>query len=312
MEDDQTKSVVSRVLVLFIGVASAALVVAVYHCVSVGWCARRRPRPSPPSEQRLVSTQRQIPSSIESSIIDLIPIHKYKKTRDLGRGDDEDDGTCAICLCEFEEGEDLRMMPECLHFFHAPCIDMWLYSHVTCPLCRATPTPTPSPSPHIFRLSRESDATRLVMPLMSERPAYLGVQSHMWCTRRNTPVRQRQWASQNRPTDIEDFTVTPSLTELLPSYKYSKDVGLVCKTEGGSCSVCLCEFKEGEPVRVLPECLHSFHVPCIDMWLYSHTNCPICRTDAMPTQEPVGRRSGSDQARLSPASGQQSVGHATR
>lgn len=29
--------------------------------------------------------------------------------------------------------------------------------------------------------------------------------------------------------------------------------------------------------RDLPKCHHGFHVECIDMWLSSHTNCPICR-----------------------------------
>ncbi|KAL9351671.1 hypothetical protein Peur_054351 [Populus x canadensis] len=43
-------------------------------------------------------------------------------------------------------------------------------------------------------------------------------------------------------------------------------------------------FEEGEELRTLPECLHSYHVACIDMWFYSHSNCPICRTDATPSQ----------------------------
>lgn len=29
--------------------------------------------------------------------------------------------------------------------------------------------------------------------------------------------------------------------------------------------------------RCLPKCGHGFHVECIDMWLSSHSNCPICR-----------------------------------
>ncbi|CAH9084644.1 unnamed protein product [Cuscuta epithymum] len=50
--------------------------------------------------------------------------------------------------------------------------------------------------------------------------------------------------------------------------------------EDGDCSnccVCLSEFEEGERVRVLPKCNHAFHIHCIDTWLASHTNCPICR-----------------------------------
>lgn len=63
----------------------------------------------------------------------------------------------------------------------------------------------------------------------------------------------------------------------LTSFKYKK------KLEGGvsdnyECPICLCYFEEGEEVKKLPRCKHLFHAPCIDMWLYSHYDCPICRT----------------------------------
>lgn len=47
--------------------------------------------------------------------------------------------------------------------------------------------------------------------------------------------------------------------------------------ESSDCSVCLSEFQENERLRLLPECSHAFHVPCIDTWLKSHSNCPLCR-----------------------------------
>ncbi|KAK7385341.1 hypothetical protein VNO78_31057 [Psophocarpus tetragonolobus] len=56
--------------------------------------------------------------------------------------------------------------------------------------------------------------------------------------------------------------------------KYKKNEGLV---EGTECSVCLNEFQEEETLRLLPKCNHAFHIPCIDTWLRSHTNCPLCR-----------------------------------
>jgi len=43
------------------------------------------------------------------------------------------------------------------------------------------------------------------------------------------------------------------------------------------CPICLAEFMEGEKVRVLPECCHSFHADCIDAWLVSNASCPSCR-----------------------------------
>ncbi|KAJ0234979.1 RING-H2 finger protein ATL74 [Hirschfeldia incana] len=43
------------------------------------------------------------------------------------------------------------------------------------------------------------------------------------------------------------------------------------------CAICLGEFADGEKVRVLPPCNHSFHMSCIDTWLVSHSSCPNCR-----------------------------------
>ncbi|MCO5573669.1 hypothetical protein L7F22_027441 [Adiantum nelumboides] len=53
---------------------------------------------------------------------------------------------CVVCLSEFQQDEKGRMLPSCKHCFHIECIDMWFYSHSTCPLCRAMVMPPLSPS----------------------------------------------------------------------------------------------------------------------------------------------------------------------
>ncbi|KAL9671643.1 hypothetical protein QQ045_009213 [Rhodiola kirilowii] len=52
--------------------------------------------------------------------------------------------------------------------------------------------------------------------------------------------------------------------------------------EGLECAVCLAEVVEGEKARMLPNCSHGFHVGCIDMWLQSHSTCPLCRSPIGP------------------------------
>ncbi|ESQ55626.1 hypothetical protein EUTSA_v10025810mg [Eutrema salsugineum] len=60
------------------------------------------------------------------------------------------------------------------------------------------------------------------------------------------------------------------------------------KINGTDCSICLGEFNEDESLRLLPRCNHIFHVVCIDRWLKSHSNCPLCRAKIIvpSTQEP--------------------------
>jgi hypothetical protein len=48
-------------------------------------------------------------------------------------------GCCAVCLEELRDGALVRMLASCKHYFHVECVDVWLLSHATCPVCRGSP-----------------------------------------------------------------------------------------------------------------------------------------------------------------------------
>ncbi|KAL7238989.1 hypothetical protein ACSBR2_004979 [Camellia fascicularis] len=66
-----------------------------------------------------------------------------------------------------------------------------------------------------------------------------------------------------------------------PRFPFSKDRG------GGindsMCSICLCEYREAEMLRMLPDCRHYFHFTCVDAWLKLNASCPVCRNSPLPT-----------------------------
>jgi Ring finger domain len=54
---------------------------------------------------------------------------------------------CSICLADYKDTDVLRVLPDCGHMFHVTCVDLWLKSRPTCPVCRASPMPSPMPTP---------------------------------------------------------------------------------------------------------------------------------------------------------------------
>ncbi|KAJ3682521.1 hypothetical protein LUZ60_015094 [Juncus effusus] len=75
--------------------------------------------------------------------------------------------------------------------------------------------------------------------------------------------------------------VDPKLIKSIPVVKFSKTEDKKSKKMNRSfheCSVCLAEFQEKESLKILPGCLHPFHVDCIDTWLQFNVNCPMCRS----------------------------------
>jgi hypothetical protein len=47
--------------------------------------------------------------------------------------------------------------------------------------------------------------------------------------------------------------------------------------ELGMCTICQENFTDGERVRAISKCQHTFHIDCIDKWLSKKGACPLCR-----------------------------------
>ena len=59
---------------------------------------------------------------------------------DNGTGD-----TCAVCIEDYESGDELRAL-DCGHAFHKDCIDPWLITkRACCPVCKHVIAPPPPP-----------------------------------------------------------------------------------------------------------------------------------------------------------------------
>uniref|UniRef100_A0A0E0JFI6 RING-type E3 ubiquitin transferase n=1 Tax=Oryza punctata TaxID=4537 RepID=A0A0E0JFI6_ORYPU len=83
---------------------------------------------------------------LDASALAALPVTAYRKNGDGGSGGGEGSNhggpgataaDCAVCLSELADGEKVRELPNCRHVFHVECVDAWLRSRTTCPLCRA-------------------------------------------------------------------------------------------------------------------------------------------------------------------------------
>ncbi|XP_073030459.1 RING-H2 finger protein ATL16-like [Primulina eburnea] len=80
---------------------------------------------------------------LTEAAIRSIPVFKFNK----GNGKEpavQNSSECVVCLIEFQEEEQLRIIPNCGHFFHIDCIDVWLQNNANCPLCRTSVSATPT------------------------------------------------------------------------------------------------------------------------------------------------------------------------
>lgn len=120
------------------------------------------------------------------------------------------------------------------------------------------------------------------------------------------------------PMNFHGKSMDARMVELLPRFMFRSDCSTLCQT-GGTCAICLEDYKDGEVLRVLP-CQHGgtfsvilsnapalcvvdnvnknllaeFHLSCVDSWLTKWgTFCPVCKLD-VKTKFAYSRVSGQN------------------
>ncbi|XP_020203717.1 E3 ubiquitin-protein ligase Os04g0590900 [Cajanus cajan] len=136
--DDDSGPNFSPLVIAIIGILATAFLLVSYYTLISKYCGLRESPLRDPNDELQENhnhNQNHEPchastTGLDESLIKSIAVFKYKKG--YNRVTD-----CSVCLSEFQDNESVRLLPKCSHVFHLPCIDTWLKSHSTCPLCRA-------------------------------------------------------------------------------------------------------------------------------------------------------------------------------
>ncbi|CAA0842462.1 E3 ubiquitin-protein ligase ATL4 [Striga hermonthica] len=122
---------------LSIGIIIIILASAIIASASIYLIRRRRcrgssaadPHPDQPHPRR---------ATAPDELLDSLPLFDFRSVAPGAAAS----GDCAVCLSRFEPRDRLRLLPLCCHAFHVACIDAWIASSQTCPLCRSPVLPS--------------------------------------------------------------------------------------------------------------------------------------------------------------------------
>lgn len=180
---------------------------------------------------------------------------------------------------------------DCIYICDSTC-PYTCYPYVDLDYYIPPPPPPPSLQPQLSSKHHQNISPYVIISVALFASLFLLVSYYLiivknclnWNRRRTPPTQagsDEDFFDENRAPDIDHpiwyintIGLQPSVIDKITIFKYKTGDGMV---EGTNCSVCLNEFQDDESLRLLPNCKHAFHIYCIDTWLRSHTNCPLCR-----------------------------------
>ncbi|XP_020107628.1 RING-H2 finger protein ATL58-like [Ananas comosus] len=128
--------------------------------------------------------QRPSETGIKKEVREMLPVIVFKESFLIR------ETQCSVCLGEYQSDERLQRIPPCGHTFHVDCIDHWLATNTTCPLCRVSLLPTP-------KAAKSS-------PLHDEDQAVEEENSHEEYTERLTSERTAQHENETEEREADN------------------------------------------------------------------------------------------------------------
>lgn len=141
---DNNFAVHGRAVPLLVGLL-LLVVVFVALCLYLRWaCHRYTPDPEASSSSSSAAAASSMPG-LDADAIGRMPVTLYSPPASspppAGKGgcgcEDDQAAQCSICISALVAGEKVKALPPCGHCFHPDCVDAWLRSQPSCPLCRS-------------------------------------------------------------------------------------------------------------------------------------------------------------------------------
>jgi len=77
--------------------------------------------------------------------------------------------------------------------------------------------------------------------------------------------------SNNNMPDLPNYTIIQNKIIKIKEYTFNGEL-----ESEESCSICLENYKKNDTINIL-KCGHKYHEKCIDEWISTSDNCPLCR-----------------------------------
>ena len=78
----------------------------------------------------------------------------------------------------------------------------------------------------------------------------------------------------NNMPDLPNYTIIKNKIIKIKEYTFNNE--LESSDSDESCSICLENYKKNDTINIL-KCGHKYHEKCIDEWISTSDNCPLCR-----------------------------------